>query len=1047
MFSARWGIEMTAANLHPKFSLDRTVTFIVVCLMGLAPVFWFTPGLVMNTEDLRHAPTLEGWLQYLYMWNPKIGTGAESILDPCLVLFQAIPTTLRWLGLPLWETQMLTFTGWFLFSALSMYGLAKRIFPQSRRFGAPLVTVAFYLFNHWQEHVWLGFKPPLIAAYAVLPWLISLILEGVEGSSKKGFLLIKIAIASLLLAPIGNNISEALAIVLLMGILAGYLMVKSVRNKTLSHTAGFLARAAILMAIVNAYWVVPQVMEAWNLVGQGAYESGPQKYIGWLQGQSQYTGFFNVIRFLGDWTWYQGVGEPYRPYAELYRSNVLFLLLGWSLPFVVVYGIYKGTCEHKSFFVCLTFTGIWLSMGSASLFGFIYQWMFDHIPLFWIARSPYFKFMLLVCIGYAVFLGAFTTWLESHLKTKPLAYMASTVLLIGMIMIYAFPLATGKTFPSKEERSYLPPSRVLLPDYISKAGKWLDSLPENNRIFALNEDRFWTTDWGYRGFSPFLVHFTTQPVIFKYVPEKILYSQGAPNQTLPLTNMIHQGIDRNQLPRADRLLALLNAKWVLLDRSTKYHRPGDSYQSIKKSVERQPGLNMKREFGNYQFYSVETALPFIYTSPDLHVIDGPEEALGPITQEFWSERPVFLVASQPENKDWDNRLPMDHVSIISYNPDDDVEKSDRLNLLPKQMVFDTQSLEPAGIADENSGSVTAKEPAIESIELKVLNGFFLPETGPDGTWIWMEKNNPTARHLSVINPHKKILRSNFVFKAISFKSNRSLYSYLNGELAQVTPMNGDQPVEVIIKNVDLKPGENIISFYTPFQGTPRGKESVSFGFLQSSFGFQNLVFRGSFQIPQAMQMEALVVPTDHRTNFAGTEQGFKPYLKINGSEVPLEKIIKNKVLGFRSVVRLNSGVNNFEFIQRRGANAAIFFSPVNQPQENIAAPLPEYRKINPTQYQLKVSISEPSYLVVSNSFHSGWDLHDAGEGGAEMDFPHFKVNGFANGFFLQKPGNYDLTLSFKPQRLLHIGSFISILGIAIFFGFQYINHSRMRKIP
>jgi len=90
-----------------------------------------------------------------------------------------------------------------------------------------------------------------------------------------------------------------------------------------------------------------------------------------------------------------------------------------------------------------------------------------------------------------------------------------------------------------------------------------------------------------------------------------------------------------------------------------------------------------------------------------------------------------------------------------------------------------------------------------------------------------------------------------------------------------------------------------------------------------------------------------------------------------------------------------------------------------------------------------VSISEPGYLVVSNSFHLGWSLYDAGTGGGEMNFPHFKVNGFANGFFLQKPGNYDLILLFKPQRLLYLGSLISILGIAVFFGFQYINRPRI----
>ncbi|GJL77310.1 MAG: hypothetical protein NPINA01_02990 [Nitrospinaceae bacterium] len=1035
---------MIPENPQLKFRLERMLTFLMICLMGIAPVYWFTPGFLMNSEDLRHSPTLEGWLQYFYMWNSRIGTGAESVLDPCLLLFQAIPTTLRWLGLPLWETQMVTFSGWFLVSALSMYGLARRIFPDSRPFGAPLVTVTFYLFNLWQEHVWLGFKPPLVAAYAILPWLISLLLEAVEGSTKKQILFIKIAIASLLLSPIGNNISEALAIALLMGILAGFLIFRSIKNKNFFHTSGVLFQTTLLMAVVNAYWIVPQVIEAWNLAGQGAYELGPKKYIGWLEGQSQYTGFLNVIRFLGDWTWYQGVGEPYRPYAELYRTNWLLIFLSCALPLTVAFGIYKGSCKHKSFFACLTFTGIWLSMGSASLFGFLYQWMFNHIPLFWIARSPYFKFMLLVCIGYAIFLGAFTTWLESRFRNNRLAYFTSTVSLIGMIVVYAYPVATGKTFPTNEERSYLPPSRISPPGYVPNAGKWLDSLEEDNRVFALNEDRFWTTDWGYRGFAPFLVNFTNQPVIFKYVPEKILYAQGSPNQVLPLTNMIHQGIYRDQLPRADRLLGLMNTKWVLHDRSIKYYKTGDSYQSVKKSLERQSGLKPEREFGNYQFYSVDTDLPFVYTSADLNVVDGPEEALGPITQGFWPSRPVFLVKSQSENRDWRNQLPLDSFSQISYNPEGDERVLERLEGFSRRIVFDTLTLEPMGTVDEQTDSVPQKELAMKSIKSDVIGGFFLPEKSPGGTWIWMEKNNPKARHLSVVNPHNKSLRSNFVFDAISFKLDRSLYSYLNGELAQVTEMKGDQSTRIIIRNMEIKPGENIISFYTPFPGTPRGKESLTFGFLKPSFRFQNLVFSGGFQISQSMEMEALVVLMDHRTDFAYGE-GLAPYLKINGTEVPLEEIVKNKMLSFGSTVKLNAGKNSFELSQRHGINAAIFFSPLNGSQETAITPMPVYRKINPTHYRLKVSLTKPGYLVVSNSFHRGWSLKNAGGEGPQKGFPHFKANGFANGFFLQKPGNYDLILTFKPQRLLHIGSVISILGIAVFFGIQFIIYSRMGK--
>ena len=141
-------------------------------------------------------------------------------------------------------------------------------------------------------------------------------------------------------------------------------------------------------------------------------------------------------------------------------------------------------------------------------------------------------------------------------------------------------------------------------------------------------------------------------------------------------------------------------------------------------------------------------------------------------------------------------------------------------------------------------------------------------------------------------------------------------------------------------------------------------------------------------------------------------------------------------------------------------------------------PVIEYRKVNPTQYQIYVHRARDSFLLVmSNSFHPWWNIYldsimtpksFSKEGfisenlsgsiqnntlaarsilGHLLTQPydtrsHFVVNGFANAWMLKtdsvcrkitcvvnKDGTYDFTLSieFLPQKLYSLGAIISFI--------------------
>ena len=84
--------------------------------------------------------------------------------------------------------------------------------------------------------------------------------------------------------------------------------------------------------------------------------------------------------------------------------------------------------------------------------------------------------------------------------------------------------------------------------------------------------------------------------------------------------------------------------------------------------------------------------------------------------------------------------------------------------------------------------------------------------------------------------------------------------------------------------------------------------------------------------------------------------------------------------------------------------------------------LPEikFTKINPTRYQVEVTHAvEPYLLIFSEAYHPEWQASIEGE--------HLMVNGFANGWWIKKTGDYQIILDFKPQRIYYFSVGVSLL--------------------
>lgn len=104
-------------------------------------------------------------------------------------------------------------------------------------------------------------------------------------------------------------------------------------------------------------------------------------------------------------------------------------------------------------------------------------------------------------------------------------------------------------------------------------------------------------------------------------------------------------------------------------------------------------------------------------------------------------------------------------------------------------------------------------------------------------------------------------------------------------------------------------------------------------------------------------------------------------------------------------------------------------------KEKITLPVINFAKIAPTEYSASVKDAAlPFILIFSELFDPGWEVYY--EEDKKETLQHLIVNSFANGWFIDKKGSFNLSIKYEPQKLLMLGEQISLIsftgGIIVF---------------
>lgn len=350
--------------------------------------------------------------------------------------------------------------------------------------------------------------------------------------------MIGLAISTLMMSGINPPLVAINLIVVLFYLL--HLFISQQLWRSYRTTVKKLIASLLLTVFINFYWILGILVYYSTLssVGYAAILSEP------LSVQNSASTFLNIFRELGVWSFSQGWSNaPYYNYAPTYLFNSYFKFSLYIIPLFVIGGLaayHEQARRYKVFIVLLLFS-VTMAVGSnQGPFKDVYLWAYDHVPLFSMFRSSY-KFVSVYIFSLAFFLSLFSITILRKWRVY------TSLFLIIIILINAFPFFTGRVFEKNKQFSQVP-------SYYYEAEKFFQADKGSYRILLLPEQYFAVYNWG----------FTAGDVETIWNKQLVVRQAGsALEPSNKLTIDLYSALSKQDYEKADGLFKQLNIKYIV----------------------------------------------------------------------------------------------------------------------------------------------------------------------------------------------------------------------------------------------------------------------------------------------------------------------------------------------------------------------------------------------------------------------------------------------------------------------------------------------------
>lgn len=951
---------------------------VIISISALVLVIsWFHEGFILGTAEAKipfynldrfSQHTSSAWMDiYLgFASNQTLASG------PTWWFLSQI----QQLGVPGFLIQAMVFWLLFFSAGMGVYWLTEELFPDlSKKY--LILAVFFYWFNPLSlVNVWNRFLYSYMVFWVLLPIALYVFTKGLK--ERKYIFGI---IVSLLLTLFSYALTAYVFNVLLWFVLCFtlfFLLLINFNRKFILFCFKFFLLTLVSFVIFNIWWMLPLLsyVSASETAKELSYFISSAGNVYTLTILSQKLGnLIDIMRF-SHAGFYANEGPKW---ASYYNFPVLIIVL-FSATSAVLFGIYRLRKNMPALFLGTAFMlGIFLAEGNNPPFGKIFQFFFEKISILQMFRDPFEKFGFLISLAAAPLFAVGVKECSDSInaRVKSLIYPTSLIIVLG---VFGYPFFSGLVFTSQTppNDNYAIGYKVKVPDYYKQADKWLQSQGSNFRFigFPLGDEGI-TYDWekGYQGVESAEILFSTPNVMFKTT---IPYFDQVAGQ---LEQMLFTGTNFNSA--AD----LLNVKYFMVrsDVNTSERRLRDpkSLEAIFIQKEKEGEVKKIAQFGKLTFWeNLRWFDKTIYAATNRVEVSS-QPSIPDSLFDGVLDNDVLLQA------DSRNAIKNKAVMTIIY-PDD--RKADNFN-------DDKRPL----LEDQKKYRFNVTEQANYELVLDGVN---------------LNKEATLVGQLKIIVDNQQIAR-----KGEFRKDNKLSYGqiYLDSGTHEIVVNR------LLSQNLILAPAEVILqssqgkntALFELADFDPYSRYLIVFDYLIRTgddfvFMFQqnNDLFRNGNIVPEFPYLNIL------------KRDAFNNFRHANGIFTPGRS---EKAWLFFGV---NPNADTDVIIKNIATNRLFEPQPVlikENPRVQLVSPKISYSKKNPTEYRVHITGAEnPFVLVFSELYNNGWEaiLED---GTRASD--HFLANAYANGWLIDKKGDFNLTIKFAPQKLLETGRLISVFSI------------------
>jgi len=145
--------------------------------------------------------------------------------------------------------------------------------------------------------------------------------------------------------------------------------------------------------------------------------------------------------------------------------------------------------------------------------------------------------------------------------------------------------------------------------------------------------------------------------------------------------------------------------------------------------------------------------------------------------------------------------------------------------------------------------------------------------------------------------------------------------------------------------------------------------------------------------------------------------------------------------GIHTIAIKNSNPISSSLKFKRGANSFLLLQRGQELKKNL--PKISYKKINPTKYLVNIeNARDPFYLVQLENYDPYWS--------AKIDKnkikEHEKIYGYANSWYINKKGDYNVVIEYTPQKYFYFSLFISLTFLLILIIYLFYLKNKIRSL-